>query len=366
MSKVGIMSMQRIKNYGSFLQAYSLKKIIETIGHDVQFVDYHINNPIITDYNLSKKNKILNFLKGNINIKHKILFFKYKKLFSKKYNKYLNICNSYNYNPKLDTLIIGSDEVFNCLQSNPDVGYSLELFGKDNKANKVITYAASFGNTTLDKLKKYKKDKEISLYLSKLDVISVRDVNSKNIINELTNKEVVYNLDPVLIYDYSKDLNYKTKLKIKEKYIIVYAYNNRISNIEAQLIKSYAKKNKCKIYSIGGVQKFADKYINCSPFEILNYFKYAYAVVTDTFHGTIFSILEKKKFVTIVRKSDNLKYGNEEKLTDLLNKLNLKDRIIYNLNDIDSIINKKINYNEVEKIINLERKKTYEYLKKNI
>lgn len=366
MSKVGIMSMQRIKNYGSFLQAYALKNMIEHLGHEVQFVDYRVKSPVIINKKTNKIKKMFNILKGNKKIKHKIQFLKHKKLFSKRYNKFLNISNIYNYNPELDTLVIGSDEVFNCLQSNPDVGYSLELFGKDNNANRVITYAASFGNTTLDKLEEYNKTDEISLYLSKIDVISVRDLNSKNIVKKLTNKDVVCNLDPVIIYDYSKDKNFNIQLKNKEKYIIVYAYNGRLSDDEALLIKKYADKNHCKIYSIGGVQKFIDKFVDCSPFEIFSYFENAYAVITDTFHGTIFSILKHKKFVTIVRDSDRFKYGNEEKLTDLLERLNLTDRTIYNLNNIEDIINKSIDYDKIEKIIESERKNTYEYLLKNI
>lgn len=69
----------------------------------------------------------------------------------------LGVTEEMNYNPELDCLVIGSDEVFNCIQKNSNVGYSPELFGKDNRAKKLITYAASFGNTTLEKLDRYGK-----------------------------------------------------------------------------------------------------------------------------------------------------------------------------------------------------------------
>ena len=55
MNKVGILSMQRIKNYGSFLQAYGLKKIIEELGYEVEFVDYHVGEPLIGTNNSKKK-----------------------------------------------------------------------------------------------------------------------------------------------------------------------------------------------------------------------------------------------------------------------------------------------------------------------
>ena len=69
----------------------------------------------------------------------------------------LGITDEMNYNPTLDCLVIGSDEVFNCIQKNSNVGYSTELFGKDNRADRLITYAASFGNTTLEKAGKVSK-----------------------------------------------------------------------------------------------------------------------------------------------------------------------------------------------------------------
>lgn len=370
MSKVGIMSMQRIKNYGSFLQAYALKKMIEELGHEVVFVDYHIGQPLVCNFSSNNSNsnfkRVIKVLQGKVNLKQKIQFLKHKKSFNKKNNRYLQINDIYNYNPKLDTLIIGSDEVFNCLQSNPNVGYSLELFGKDNNANRVITYAASFGNTTLDRLKDFTKDKEIADYLNRLDAISIRDVNSENIIHKLVNKRTYMHLDPVLIYDFNKDQNFNIKLNMKKKYLIIYAYNNRITDKEALVIRKYADKNKWQVYSIGGIQKYADKFINCTPFEVLNYFKNAEMIITDTFHGTIFSIMAHKPFGTIIRKSNDTGYGNEEKLIDLLKKFSLNDRVINDLQNIDDIVNKPIHYNDIDIIIKEERQKTYEYLIKNI
>lgn len=370
MSKVGILSMQRIKNYGSFLQAYGLKKIVEQLGNEVEFVDYHIEEPIIKNNESSgikrKINKGLEVFKYNAKLKHKLQYIRYKQEFDKKYFKYLNITNEYNYNPILDTLIIGSDEVFNCIQSNSNVGYSLELFGKNNNAKKVITYAASFGNTTLEKLEQYGKNQEIKEKLENIDSISVRDENSKHIVETLTNKKCIKNIDPVLAYDYMNECKEIPELDIKEKYIIVYAYNGRISKDENKVIKSLAEKNKLKIYSIGGAQSCADKFIECSPFEVLAYFKNAEFVITDTFHGTIFSIINHKPFATLVRKSIENKYGNEEKLTDLLNTLDLKDRIIYDINNAEKVINKNCDYNNVEKILKNERKRSIEYLKENI
>lgn len=370
MSKVGILSMQRIKNYGSFLQAYALKNIIESLGNEVEFVDYHIEKPIILEEESSglkrKLKKGIEVLKYDAKLSHKLGYINHKRNFGKKYFPLLELTEEPNYNPNLDILVIGSDEVFNCIQKNANVGYSLELFGKNNNAKKVITYAASFGNTTLDKLKKYKKDKEISELLSKIETISVRDNNSGGIVEKLTNKKVVYNLDPVLIYDYMNDCENIPKLDIQEKYMTVYAYNGRISEEESKWIKEYANKKGYKIYSIGGAQKCADKFIDCSPFEVLAYFKNAECIITDTFHGSIFSIIANKNFVTLVRKSVGTEYGNEEKLTDLLSRLELENRITYDIEKAEEILNKEIDYDKVNDIIEKQRKLSIEYLKNNL
>ncbi|MBO5348485.1 MAG: polysaccharide pyruvyl transferase family protein [Clostridia bacterium] len=367
--KIGILSMQRIKNYGSFLQAYGLRKLIEEQGYEVQYVDYHVEEPIIKD-NLNGKNdkisKALKTLEGDAPLIQKIQYIIHKKNFGKKYYGVLGLTETPNYNPELDTLVIGSDEVFNCIQSNKNVGYSLELFGKDNNAKKVITYAASFGNTTIAKLEEHNKKEEIADLLNKMDMVSARDNNTGKIVETISDKKVVYNLDPVLAYDYMNKCNEIPDIDVKEKFIIVYAYSNRISANESKYIREFAKKNNLKVYSIGGAQKCADKFIDCSPFEALAYFKKAEIVITDTFHGSIFSIITKRNFVTLVRKSVGNAYGNEEKLTDLLERLSLKDRITYDIKNIDEILNNKIDYDKVDEILKSERANTFNYLKNEL
>lgn len=375
--KVGIMSMQRVYNYGSFLQGYALKTMIEELGCDVEFVDYKVGKCIVDNLNkntlISKiicKSKIISklaeYMGYDAPFKEKIKFILYKKNYARKNFPILGINDKPNYNPKLDVLIIGSDEVFNCVQNNKNVGYSIELFGANNNADKLISYAGSFGNTTIDKLKEYNIDTEVGSLLNKFDAISVRDKNSGNIVRTLTNKEPYYHLDPVLVYDYMNKCNKIPKNVCKRDYIILYGYSGRFSKTECNIIKDYSKKNNKKIYCIGGVQSICDKFIDCSPFEVLSYFKHADAVITDTFHGTIFSIITKRNFITLVRKSDGTRYGNEEKLTDLLDRLKLSNRIINDINELEQYFSRDINYNETDKILEMERIKAKEYLKENI
>lgn len=91
MKKVGIMSMQRIANYGSFLQAYALKQLIEELGCNVEFVDYHVSAPVITE-NADSKNKFVRKIEKGLEtfhyqapFAHKLSFIRYKQSFAHKY-----------------------------------------------------------------------------------------------------------------------------------------------------------------------------------------------------------------------------------------------------------------------------------------
>ena len=367
MKKVGIMSMQRIANYGSFLQAYALKHMLEDLGCEVQFVDYHPGKTLIlSNEGIGIKRKIFKIcetLKYSAPLKEKIRFIKYKKNFSKNYFLYLGIEDKMNFYPELDLLVIGSDEVFNCVQSNTNVGFTLELFGEKNNAKRLISYAASFGNTTIEKLKRYQIDCKIERCLRNFDAISVRDQNSGNIIQTLIQKEPEYHLDPVLAYNFVGKCE-KIPQNIKEKkYMILYGYAGRFSKSECSEIKKYANEKKLKIFCIGGVQNVCDKFIDCDPFHVIAFFQHAECVITDTFHGSILSIITHRKFVAIVRKTG---YGNSEKITDLLERLYLKDRIINDMDKLDIMPDKTIDYKTVDVVIETERQRSYEYLKTQI
>ncbi|QNQ81510.1 polysaccharide pyruvyl transferase family protein [Lactobacillus sp. PV034] len=361
------MSMQRIYNYGSFLQAYGLKKIIESLDAQVKFVDYHPGKPIISTErgtNLVRKlKKVFQTLKIKASIKSKLDYINYKRNYGKTIFPLLDLKSEKNFDTKnLDLLIIGSDEVFNCIQSNPNVGFSRDLFGVNSEAERLISYAASFGNTTLKKIKKYNKDQSIKKWINNFDALSVRDENSLDIIQSLTNKEVNINLDPVLIYDF---MRYESipNINVEYNYLILYGYNGRFSQAECKRIREFADKKELKILCIGGIQHYCDYFINCKPFEVLEYFKNAKYIITDTFHGTIMSIINHKRFATLIR---NQGYGNSEKITDLLNRLNLNNQRLDTIDKLDTILNNKIDYLKVDNIISDERHKTLEYLKKQL
>lgn len=367
MTRVGILSMQRIANYGSFLQAYGLKHIIEELGCEVQFVDYHPGKTLIpADGGTGIRRKLaktLEVFEYSAPFKEKIRFIQYKKNYSAKYFPYLGIIAEYNYFPELDVLVIGSDEVFNCVQNNTNVGFSPELFGQGHKAKKLISYAASFGNTTEEKLNQYDVRDKVAEWLRDFKAVSVRDQNSVNIVNTLTGREPICNLDPVLIYNFMDKCKEIPQTVPEKDYLLLYGYSGRFSKEECSEIKKYADKMGLKVLCIGGVQNCCDRFIDVDPFAVIAYFKSANCVVTDTFHGTILSVIAHRPFVSVVRE---VGYGNAEKLKDLLVRLKLDDHMVSNIKGLETTISIAPMYKTTDLIIETERTRAYEYLRKEI
>lgn len=378
MKKIGIMSMQRIYNYGSFLQAYGLKKLIEGLDeeNEVSFIDYKPGTPLI--YSDSEKStqvqRILKKLKEysdvDANVVNKLRFFNHKRTYAKRFFPVLGVTKNRNESTSnLDYLVIGSDEVFNCVQANTNVGYSRDLFGHKTEAKTVISYAGSFGNTTLEKIENYNIKKFLEEDFSKFKKVSVRDGNSMEIVKSLGVENPILNIDPALAFDYmTLENKIPEKRLFKDKYMIVYGYSGRLTKEENSVLIDYAAKNNLKILCFGGVQGCCDKFIDCTPFELLAYFRDAESIVTDTFHGTIFSIINKKSFATIIRKSSGESYGNEEKLGFLLELFSLTEQRIYGVTkeNLKSVLNNAIDYQFVFKELKKHRAQAIEYLNRSI
>ena len=373
--KIGIMSMQRVKNYGSFLQAYALKSTLEKMGNSVEFVDYTVEAPIIYSNTRNLKTVLKKYIrKGRslaknsrekfilsvlFGVKNQASNFQKSKYFSEIYNQKflpeLGICaDKRNIRPDVDTLIIGSDEVFNCLQGT-GVGYSKELFGYKANSVRKISYAASFGFTTYEKLVDFGIYEEIKAMLKEFNALSARDDNTVNILTKM-GFDCEENIDPVLIYDFSDEIIEKKC----DKYMLIYSYTAALSTNQKIKILEFAKKHNLKTICMGCYQNFCDEFIVASPFEVLGYFKNADYVVTSTFHGTVLSIKYNVPFVTIV------KQYNEQKLESLLQKFLLSDRVIRNNREIEIKLKKNIEYDSVNWIIKEEKLKALKYLEQNI
>lgn len=356
--KVGILSMQEVKNYGSFLQAFSLKSNIEALGHTCDFINI-IPGRQLAEYKISRFYKIrllFQRLWGWDFMKRFKTIYKFQTRFSKEFLPYLGVRPGEN-RTHYDVVVIGSDEVFNCAQQTW-FGFSPQLFGHGLNAEKVITYAASFGATTAEKLAKMGIRDEVAGYLKEIKSLSVRDHNSFHTVKDLIGKEPLINVDPVLIYDYSPFMPDKVDMK---DYMIVYTYPGRITDKkEIAAIRDFACKKRLKLVSVGHYFPWCDEVIVPTPFEVLAYFRDASYIVTDTFHGSVFSIKYNKPFCTIVRAM------NSNKLTYLLQQFGLEGRIVRNMADMSAIMDSSIVYENVNGLIAKEKQRSLSYLKNEI
>ena len=366
--RAGILSMQRIYNYGSFLQAFGLKSILETLGCDVQFVDYEPGECLVTSPSskkgvVRKVEKAFEVFRCDAPFRDKLAFIRYKRTYAQRFYPMLDITEEPNLEPDLDLLVIGSDEVFNCVQDNANVGFTPALFGAGSRAGRKVTYAASFGNTTLDKLERYGKRDEVAGYLKALDAVSARDANTGAIVEYLTGEAPSFNLDPVLAYDYFGECGLIPSEVDEGHYMIAYGYSGRLTEEECAAVRAYADDRGLKVLNIGGVQGVCDRFVDCSPFEVLAYFKHAEAVVTDTFHGTIFSTIAHTPFATFVRSSG---YGNSEKLVDLMCRLGLEERASASVDNIASTLDAPVDWQAADAAIAIGRVAACDYLAEQV
>ena len=352
---IGILSMQKIHNYGSFLQAFSLKMQFEARGHHVYFIDILPGRQVVSSssektckYLLSKFDKY--FFKR---IENYFLSKKMHQIHIQDYESYLDTQKKLPENEFFDLVVIGSDEVFNATGPSP-WGFSSQLFGDIKNAKCVVTYAASCGQTTAESAECYGITDELRNSMQNLQLISVRDQNTKKFVEAILGITPLRHLDPVFSGDFD---SYIPSVFAKKPYMLVYAYPNRIYDPkEIVAIKAYAKKRGLDILCVGMQQRWNKKNISASAFELLAYVKNASCVVTDTFHGTVFSIKYNKQFVSIVRES------NRNKLGDLLSQFDLQERCVSDVSTFEQAMNAPIDFASVNNIIERERNHTHDYL----
>ena len=308
--KIAIVTYQNGKNYGGFLQVYSLQKILEkNKDFKVEIINYKslrfIFKELITLVNSKNPIKIiLNFFS----------FFSYF-IYRKKLNlKKFTTEKTKAIEVKYDHIIYGSDEIWNF--NNNLVGFDSFYFGAECNQKK-IAFSTSFGTVTENQ----KKIKNIKKYLKNFSKISVRDTHSSKILNNLGIQNQL-TLDPVFLYDFKDELlkiNFKNQ---NRKYILIYGLISDKKIIEN--IKLFKKDKNYQIISIGYYNKWVDKNIvySIDPFLFLKIFKNSEKIFTSMFHGVILSLKFNKKFFII---KDNYRVN---KLSYLTKKFKLK--FLYN------------------------------------
>ena len=344
--KIGILTFHMANNYGAVLQAYALKEAIGQLGENKDVNIVHYCSP-----NLKREYSLFYLGDGALSDKFKKLFIKLRGLdtlliknakFSAFRRKHLAIrghviCN-YNRLSHYDVCIVGSDQVWNGEITDFDIAYFLPW-----KARKRISYAASIGNS---KINEYEMS-YLKQNINNINCISVREKSSVPILESLTDHKITQVLDPTLLVEpeFWKRFITCNKSITKQQYILVYMLTEDNVVIETALLAS--KLLSLPILYINNSKRQRSDGIRCArnvgPEEFVNLFYHSAYVVTNSFHGTAFSIIFQKDFITIPHKSRGVR------MLDLLEQCGLSDRIVTIPESSAKIIGEKVDYNLVNK-----------------
>lgn len=362
---IKILSMQRVVNYGSFMQAYALKKVVEAAGHTVTFCDFNAGEPRHVGEKVKKVtfwHKIYNLRKLIFKPKSYLAYRVFKRQLKQVYTQYawaslgINVNRNCNYSG--DLMIIGSDEVFNYTQ-NHAFGYVPALFGHGLATSSIISYAASAGYANASDVESDGMQDEMIKGFAQFDAIGVRDQNTFELASRYAKQAVHYTIDPTLLYDFTQET---PDAPIPPNYLLVYAYGGRVdAAIDVKKITEYAKSKNLRVVSVGFYNDWCDENIVVKPFDLLAVFRHASYVITDTFHGTIFSIKHCKPFVSIIQ-NENKWGSNASKVGFLLQQLNLSARIVNTADNLAADLDAPIDYVAVNHTLTILRDQSLQFL----
>lgn len=365
MNKVAIFTINGNPNFGNKLQNYALQKVLKDLNFESETI---INNTNIARN--SKSSKQL-FFEGNLSeklrmIKTKFLVELHKKdnqkrkiafdMFTKNYIREMKFSiepgkipeklhSNYKY------FIAGSDQVW-----NPNIPAVSELsFLTFVPKEKRITYAPSFGVSVIPK--QYETD--YRKWLMGIDKLSIREEEGAKIIENLTGKKAKVVIDPTMLLTKNEWLNIskKSKEKPKGKYVLTYFLGDKSKEVQ-ETISNIAKNNNFKIVNLATVKD--KKYYFIDPSEFIDYINDASIFFTDSFHGCVFSLLLETPFVVCDRMGHTKEENMSSRIDTFVKKFKLESRKYKKITEKNLFI---CDYTESNKILELERIKSYNYLK---
>jgi hypothetical protein len=322
--KTGIVTFHSAHNYGASLQTWALQKTLQNMGKNPTVINYRpavidrLYHPLYSYKGLKKQVlKAAKTLTGNRSLKRSR---KYDAFIAKNFNL-LGEFHTYeelkNADIQLDACIVGSDQVWNIQHTGGyDPAYMLEFL---KSGTRKISYAASVGTEYLlpDCQKKFKEA------LKDFSYISVREESARPLIQNLTDLPVRTVLDPTLLLDKEEYEKLRVSVPHKEKYILVYMMEKNADVIE--YANYVSRLMGLPIVQRRPVRMFKNELDPCyvaTPDEFLDYVKEAECVITNSFHGTVFSIIYNKPFLSMLH-SDT---GSRTK--DLLKLLELESHLL--------------------------------------
>lgn len=378
--KIGILTFwQSQDNYGQILQCWALQKYLREKGHDAFLIRYTHETPksllgeqikkIIKVYPvLIKIGKILKNAEAhdeNTSIPNRHFDEFKERYITKSPSIYKNIVDLQRNPPQADCYIVGSDQVWAHLLNNKNNEVYYLNFG-DDKIRR-ISYAASFSmeQYPFELYKKLRKN------LLRLDAVSVRERSGISICSNVgINAKLV--LDPTLLLTSRCYMQFVNQDKTGAKYVFLYLINLRTAEelnweglkplLQAKFEKIYcttAKGYRSVTFHLDGC-----KYLYPSIEEWLSLIFKSSFVITSSFHGVAFSILFNKPFIFIPLSGEYSKSNN--RVVDLLNQIQLSQRILFNEADYERLFVEKIDWNTVNAKLQSLRTESQAFLNTSI
>ena len=371
--KIGIVTFFRVANYGAMLQAYSLRRYLERMGHEVVFVRHKRCSPSKIPLWRAFVSRSLKGVKAKFKnyVCHSITDF----AASYPQTKYCETIEEVKLaTADCDAFIVGSDQMWNPLWCS---GASLPLvmldFAAEGKPR--VSYAASFGT------KEWREDQnaaEASRMLKKFKAISVREESGVKLVETLSGRtDAKCLLDPTLLQNVAFYSEIITKSKIcRDKVNKPYVFNyilDEWSNVSEMQTALGVVKDKLNISKVVTDRKYAPGLLGllCRILGVKGKIKVpewleaiasSEFVFTNSFHGTVFSILFHKPFVSVLIKGKM--FGMNERALSLLKNIGLEDRAVCSdeTERISSLVDKPINWEEVDSCLNELREVAKEFL----
>lgn len=325
--KIGILTFHRAHNYGAVLQCYALIQYLKSFGHNVYVIDYS-SEYVQSCYKLIdfQRIKSKNPIKLISKLIKEIRLYPIRKSRAEKFDAYVDKyfqLLSLSCIDDLDVIIVGSDQVWNTRLTH---GFDKYYWGNfiRNKNIRLISYAAS-----IEEFWEQEKNKDAIKLLSDFDSISVREENAMILLQKLMpQKEISLCVDPTLLIPANIWNRIAEMPEISERYLLVYQVRN--SEKTVSIAQKIAKKLSLSIVylsaSVLGNNSKVSRY--ASPEQYLGLFKNASFVVCTSFHGTVFSLVYEKPFVSI-----RLNDGRDSRVETLLSKCNGLDHFISKYDD---------------------------------
>ena len=340
MKKIGIITVYHTENTGSVLQATALKDFLTLSGYDVYKINTRNKYSAHSKFALLKN--ILKSIKTKSDFRQCISRYNYFERYIR--NTFLVVNADQVESCGFEKLVIGSDTVWNI-----DSRYfkaSEDLFwGMRWKKIPIISYAVSIANSSIEKLSQLTYPEKA---VKSLEAIGVRDTYTQAFVETVLKKQVALNCDPTMLFgvDYYREKCFP----IKERFILLYLFEEIRPELMEEL-KEFAFKRNLKIVCLGKFIKGCDIWKISTLDNFLSYFDSADYVITNTFHGTAFSIIFNKNFIV-------LDY-NKIKVNEILGKVELNCRLTKNNLGLFEC---EIDYKKVNSILDQFRESSKRYL----